>query len=786
MPSREPRRSGSITSRYISVALISCALLVFEITVTRILSVILWYHWAFLSVSLAMLGLGAPGVWFSVTREPRRYLAPFLYASAVLPALAVALIFKVGAIFQGSTILFCLACLIPAYLALGGAICLFLLEAPGRGVSRMYGFDLLGAFTGALCVVPLMRFVPTPHIAAALGFLALGAVFLTARRVTAAGVVAGLLLAAALAWGEPFALRYSKKYDERERPPLYERWTPTARLTFHDNQDFASSPGRTPGPFGWGWGSKMVPVHPEQYRIFQDGGAATPITRLGEGISEHAYLLYDVTTAGYQLRHPGRVGIIGAGGGRDILTSLVAGARHVDAIELHGEIISEVSDRFKEFSGDVYHLPGVAAFAGDGRSVLTRSPPGYDLIQISMIDSWAATAAGAFALSENNLYTVEAYRLYWSKLSATGIVSTSRWMAGPEGAELPRLILMIREALIEEGIPSPEDHVAVLQGRRVATVLVSKPPFSADDIRRLAEIADERGFLFHYPPADETRTPGPIAALLSTGTIPAGLEKFDLDPPVDDRPFFFQVLDPFSPVHKDEVARLGVNSEAVYALQLLMAAMVVVTILLFFLPFVLGRWLVRTAGFWQGSGFFAAIGIGFMLVEIPWLQRFVLYLGHPSPATTVVLACLLMGAGEGAILSAKLPVSRMRVWGWAAPILLAATNLAMSWVFPATLGWPFGVRVLVSAALLIPNGVLMGLFFPIGMIRFGDRGKAWFWAVNGAMGVLASVFSLALAMRLGFTRVTLIGVALYLLAVLLLFGKSAGEDDAADGVAAEA
>jgi spermidine synthase len=760
-----------LAARFIAIALVSFALILFEIAVTRMLSVILWYHWAFLSVSLAMLGLGAPGVWFSLTKNPQRFLRPMLYASAILPALAIVLIFKLGALFKAYGILFCLFCLMPAYLALGGVICLLLMAAPGREISRMYGYDLLGAFLGALAVVPLMGLVATPQMAASLGFLMLAGVVILDRKVGWVVPLIGSLLVGALIWGEPFTLRYSKRYDERDRPPMYERWTPTARLTFHQNSDFTRRRGVRAGPFGWGWGANMPPVSVEQYRILQDGGAATPITQFNGDIQTHGYLLYDVTTAGYQLRPPDRVAIIGAGGGRDILTAKLSGAGHIDAIELHEEIIQEVSGRYADFSGDVYGLPGVNAIAGDGRNALTRLDSVYDLIQISMIDSWAATAAGAFALSENNLYTVEAYQLYWSRLAPDGIVSTSRWIAGAESAELPRLILMIREVLIREGVSSPERHLAVIQGGRVATVLLSKSPLEQLDVARLAQTAERRGFQLHYPQPGGGFS-GPVGSLLADGKPPAALSGFDLKPPVDDRPFYFQVLDPFRFIDGDRVEKLGVNAQAVYALQILMITMVIATSVLFFLPLVLRRWLAPAAGFWQGSGYFAVIGIGFMLVEIPWLQRFILYLGHPSHATTVTLASLLLGAGIGSMLSSRFSPKHLASWGFAVPLLIALVNQSLSPLFDASLGWSYLARVAVSGTVLIPVGVAMGFFFPLGMIRFGDRNKAWFWAVNGATGVLASVFSLALSMKFGFTAVTLAGSVLYLVAVVLLRGTA--------------
>ncbi len=204
-----------------------------------------------------------------------------------------------------------------------------------------------------------------------------------------------------------------------------------------------------------------------------------------------------------------------------------------------------------------------------------------------------------------------------------------------------------------------------------------------------------------------------------------------------------------------------------YALQLLMVVLTILTLLLFFAPFALRKWMPVRTGFWRGSGFFAAIGLSFMSIEIPWLQRFVLFLGHPSTAAAVVIGSLLLGAGVGALRSERTGLVRARRLWPLVPIVLGAINALMSPLFEATLGLEEPARIAIAVALLLPIGFLLGHFFPLGMARFGDDNKAWFWAVNGACGVLAGACSLALAMALGFQTVAWIGVGGYVVAGLL-------------------
>ncbi len=476
-----------------------------------------------------------------------------------------------------------------------------------------------------------------------------------------------------------------------------------------------------------------------------------------------------------------------------------------------------MSGYFKEFSGDVYHLEGVRPIVSEGRSYLRRSEGRYDMIQISLIDSWAATAAGAFALSENNLYTLEAYQLYLSRLRAGGVVSTSRWIRGDLGFEIPRLVALIKTALRSRGAADPNAHLLIVEAGGVGTVLAGNEPFTAEQIDELETIVGRRGLRLIYPkpkPKPKTMRRMPSATKLK---VPAELNErivqadkgpgavkhvapgtppvidwvldderaaskragFDLSAPTDDRPFFFHVLPAFEPVDEELAGRFGANGTAVRVLQLLMAVLTGLTLLLFFAPFALVRWVKRSPGFWRGSAYFGCTGLGFMLIEVPWLQRFILFLEHPSHATTIVLACLLLGAGIGSLLSSRMDGRALQRYGLGVALLLALLNLALPAIFNWALPWSFGARSALAALLLIPLGIPLGLFFPLGMRRFGDAHKAWFWAVNGAFGVLASVVSLALAMQLGFANVTWVGIVAYGLAWLLFRGDVI--DGAADG-----
>jgi hypothetical protein len=780
---------------YAAIALVSAAVLLFEVAITRILSVVLWYHFAFLAISLAMLGLGLPGVWFTLRRPGRQALPVALLAAGALVPASIAVLFKageyvthaqtavpeVGMLFRGG-MLVVLGCVLVPFLGLGSAVCLLLMRAEGRLVGRMYAADLLGATVGALFIVPLLHTVPTPLIVAGAGLLPLAAVLVLgegddadrgARRVVTglATALAGALLLAMIS-GVPFRLRVSKSYVEPESF-VFEKWTPTARITIFPDIFYLKD---KKFGFGWGMGDKYQPVPIEQLWIEQDGSAGTPITRLETTPEAVPHLLFDVTSAGYQLRPAHRACVIGGGGGRDILTALKAGVTDLDAVELNPHIVGALSGPLRAFSGDVYHLPGVHAEVSEGRSFLTHSRGGYDSIQISLIDSWAATAAGAFALSENYLYTVEALRLYWRRTSPTGLVAISRWMSGDRQLEGGRLAAMAVKAMELEGVADAQRHLAVVQAWSVGTFILSKVAFDDAEVGKLDAICEERGFRRHWPRGPKTPADSIVATVMSQGTASFEKKGVDLSVPTDDRPFFFQTLSLFGTVDRDFLASLSNNEHSVALLRMLLSVMTVLTLSLFFLPFLLrgrvasaGRW---APGLWLGSGYFSAIGVAFMLVEMPWMQRFVLYLGHPSYATTVVLASLLLGAGIGSFAAARFDAPALRRYALLLPMVLLAINLALGPIFQATLGASFAARVALSAVLLAPGGFVMGFPFPAGMAAFGDANKPWFWAMNGSASVLASVFSLALSMIAGFTAAGVLGVLFYVAALGLFLRQT--------------
>ena len=764
---------------YITIFLLSCSLLIFQIALTRVLSVVVWYHFAFLTISMVMLGLGAPGVWFALMRRPLRLLPACLLASGITVPLATILIIKNGTTLLASgSAIWIILCVLPAMLSLGSAICLLLMKATGAHIQRMYGIDLIGACLGAVVIVPLLHWVPTPELAACCGLLPLLAALQYGPIWRACGAALAIALVVVMTTTPLLKLTHCKVYDEALMKPVFEKWTPTARLTIFDESFWLLQSEHKTG-FSWGRGSKYPSDQSTamlQYWLEQDGSAGTPITKFDGDLSKTGHLDYDITTLGYQLRPPERVVVIGGGGGRDILSALRAGAADIEAVELNRHTIAAVSETFGNISGDIYHRPGVTAFANEGRSHLTHSEGKYDFIQISLIDSWAASAAGAFALAESNLYTSEAYQLYFDRLNEGGILSTSRWLG-----ELPRLLLLGRSALEQAGFASPEKHVLMASAGSVATVLISKTPFAAEDIARLTDICEQRGFDVQYPTQPGKAANAAAIDLIEGRNQVLADHGLNVDPPTDDSPYFFHLISPFADASKfagDAIQLTGVNLNLSSTLVLRQAMFLVslLAVILFLLPFLryavarraVGQQPVRWGSLLQSSLFFATIGAGFMLLENMLLQHFVLYLGHPSYATTVIISSLLLGMGVGSMAAGRLGIAGLCRLGWLVPVAILLVVSALPTLFAATLGLPLALRITIACVILVPLGGALGTFFPLGMMRFGDTNKPWYWAINGVFGVVASVMSLALSMEFGFLFVGQLSAFIYLLAWLCL------------------
>ncbi|MCC6217261.1 MAG: hypothetical protein IT376_20555 [Polyangiaceae bacterium] len=771
----------------LALALTTGATLALEVLDTRLLSVLTWYSLAFLVIAMGLSGLTAgaiavylnPARWAperlagSLSREARRFAwaVPVSYVFLLIVPLRADPVLTTIALF----LVFAAAIALPFFPA--GAVVAAALSRSPFPVGRTYAVDLIGAALGAPLVPlglqalgggPAILAVGVVAALAAWGFAVSGGERVEARRSRrAALLLAGLVLVDLMLPGGLVPL-WVKGRPELRAAIALERWNSHSRvILLHESRA---------GAVFWGKGSKCQAPVVRQRGAEIDGHAATPLYYADGGLESLRFLDCDVTNAVHRIRPAGAAAVIGVGGSRDVQAALLAGHRPVVGLEINGRMLELVQGPFGVGTG-IEGSPHVALVHDEARSWLTRTRHRFQVIQMSLIDTWAATGAGAHALSENGLYTVEAWRVFLDRLEPGGVFTVSRWAT----VETSRLVALAVAALLDRGAAAPADHLALLAAGQVTTILVGRDPLSAADRAALDALATEKGFSVLFAPgvASTAERMRQIVAAQSRAELDAItlLPELDFRPPTDDRPFFFNVIRPaatWSPLPDVTRGTIEGNLLATKTLGLAALASATLTALAVFWPLA-RRGRARAGGrrpLAAALAYFGLIGVGFMLLEIALLQRLGLVLGHPSYSLIVVLATLVAATGLGSLVSDRLALERGRA-GLVFPLVIAGAivGLAVAWpalaasVSAAGLGGRIGFAVAITA----PVGALLGLAFPAGMRLARAAGLSeetpWLWGLNGVGSVVASSAAIGLALAYGFTTV-LAGAALCYVALV--------------------
>lgn len=772
------------------VALISAALLITELSLTRIFSVTMYYHFAFMAISVALFGLSASGVYVFLLRDrwrdtpTERLLVRHSIGFTVSTsgALAVLAHLRVGLTYTPSNIavmgITYLLSALPFFF--GGAVVSIAISRINRRVNAIYASDLIGAGLACLVLMPALNLVGAPRTVLYAGIVGgLSAAWFfentrRGRRTALALLVATPFIAALLSplWN------VSSTKGHENHAVLFSKWNSFSRIGVYDQ------------PYGaWSLSEKYTGPLPETRLMDIDSAAGTQIIKFDGDLRKVSYLQYELTALGYRLfgtangapAAPFNALVIGTGGGRDLLSALVFGASSIDGVEINPIIVNDVMrDRFREYSGSVYDRPEVHVAIEDGRSFVRRSTKRYDIIQASLVDTWAATAAGAYALSENSLYTTEAFEDYLDHLTDRGVLSISRWVF--DGL---RLISLAQEAGARQGW-DPADRLAIVQQDKVATFLLKKTPFARAEIDMIAKAASDLGFAALYLPGRATTrfgdTRDDYSRLLHAADRQAFYRAYPLDvtPTTDDRPFFFNTTKLGNHAFVAPFARiLGLRTEravnpgawATGGLTALLVLLGISTLLIGL--FVLGPLTITSRAAlgrrWLASlSYFGCLGGGFMLIEVALLQRFVLLLGHPVYSLTVTLFALLIGTGLGSMLSRRVPDVRVRDAAIAACLAVAVIAVLWATILPvlvrAAIASPLGARIGIAVALMLPAGMVMGMPLPAGVRLLSERQPdliPWAWGINGALSVLGATLAVFVAMNWGFSVTLLCGAALY-------------------------
>jgi hypothetical protein len=802
--SSAPPASRSV---YAGLFLVTLATIMYEVALTRIFSVTMWYHFAFVAISVAMFGMtvGALTVYLRPAWFPPAGTVHGLGASALLfgVAIVLSLLTQLAVPFNASlsllgvyTVVLTYVVVAVPFVASGVCVTLALTRFP-RQLPSLYAVDLLGAAAGCGIVIGTLDVTdgPTTVVASALVAAVAAAVFLTATdgvRLRAGALAVVTVLAAFVAVNslrileQTSLLRVEWVKGAYERRPLFEKWNSFSRVTV------SGDPSRPSVPRGWGL-SDTYPrdrgVH--QLSVLIDASAGTVLTGFDGRRETLEHLKYDVTNVPHWLRRDASVLVVGAGGGRDVLSALAFDQRRVVGVEINGAILDVVNAYFGAFTGHLDRDPRVTFVNDEARSYIARQRERFDILQVSLIDTWAATGAGAFVLSEHSLYTTEAWTLFLERLTPRGLLSVSRYYFDPRPDETYRVTSLAVAALARRGVTRPREHLAIVRhatgadGQRaplgVATLLVSPSPLSAADVDRLEDLA--RRLRFDIVLSPRHAATAAFEALTSGQDLTAFYARFPVNvaPPTDDSPFFFHTLR-LADVFDGALWRAGLggdasNVQAVWVLGVLLLTVLGLTGLCVVVPLVLTADRSALAGTTPLFVFFSGIGLGFMLIEVSQMQRLIVFLGHPTYGLSVVLFAMLASSGLGSLTAGRLASPGLRA---AAPLAVLVATLALfggatPWVIRAFEAATTPVRIAVAVGLLLPIGFPMGMAFPLGMRAATMRAPSlapWLWGINGATSVCASVVAVAISLHWGIAASFWIGVACYVAATAALVGLS--------------
>ncbi len=817
MATTRVRTGGGPGPPLIAVALISAAALAYEILLMRLFSIVLWYHFAYMIISLALLGYGAGGALVTMARSAveRRFAPLFCAAAAAFGvsaigcfALAQRVPFNPLEILwdprQPAWLLAVYLLLALPFLCAGACVCMTFSRWQGMP-SRIYSFDILGAGAGCLGVIAML-FVLAPHdalkVIGGAGWVAAAVAWLQSggpRRWPALTMLAmaGLVGLVPSAWVAPAMSPY-KELSQTLRIPgarvVEERFSPLGLVSVVESPQvpLRHAPGLS-------LNASVEP--PPQLGVFIDGEGPSALTRFDGRRDTLAHLDQMTSALPYHLLRRPRVLVLGAGAGADVLQAVYHDAAQIDAVELNPQVVDLVRRRYADYSGGIYaaglSASRVRVHIAEARGFVAASTQRYDLIQVALLDSFSASSAGLYALSENYLYTIEALHDDLRHLREGGLLAITRWVTLPPRDAL-KLFGAAVAALQRSGVADPGSRLAMVRSWQTNTLLVKNGAFDAADIGAIKAFCAERSFdvAFYagmraqeanrYNVVERPDLFDAATALLGPGRDEFVQNyKFNVAPASDDSPHFFHFF-------KWSSLRELLSLKEQGGLQLLewgypvlvatLAQAVLASLLLIAAP---AAWIT-----WAGAGrrgrsqpgglrgrllaYFSAIGLAFMFVEIAFIQKFVLFLSHPLYAVAVVLFAFLLFAGVGSRLSRRLhdaAATRLRN-PLAAVALAIAVSAALSlsllaWLFEHAMGLPDAARIAVSVTLIAPLAFFMGMPFPLGLARVEARDAglvAWAWSINGCASVIGAVLATLLAIHVGFAAVVVAALVLYAVA----------------------
>lgn len=782
---------------YVGLLLISLATLAFEILLTRLFSATMFYHFTFMVLSLAMFGLavGATLVYlfpryFNEQNAPNNLsLFSVIFGISTTACMLFYLFVLPFVLKSGSVSLFTVM-LVFSYLTYtipficsGICTCVALTRFKAQ-TGKLYAADLLGAALACLFVIAMLFTIDAPSailINSAVSALA-ALCFATTDKLKR---LKALTISCATVFG---LIAVTNLFTFSQGKPLlglegltptllYQKWTPMSFVTVQPSDDTA-----------WGWSidpELVKDVKAPHKSLLMDRWAGTPLYEFNGDLSKMEFLKLDVSNVVHSIRPTGSIFIIGIGGGRDILASLLYKYNSIVGAEFNNAIINVVKHQFADYTGHIDKFSGVEMVNDEARCFLTSSGRKFDVVQASLIDTFAATAGGGLALTENSLYTADGWKIFISHLTDTGVLSFTYPYSSQDPSMAYRLCCMACQAMEANGITDLRQHMAVIGSTEMfvnqswphseATLLVSIKPFTEEELLTLEQSAKRthhKVILNPHVCIDEG-----FLKILDKNQRASFVENYwaDISAPTDDRPFFLcmaKVSDYFGAKQGLKAANNSGSQtvpELLNPLPLLfelIKMVAVLTVLGILLPLTVRTKVNELTKALPLLVFFSSIGFGFMLIEISQLTRLSIFLGHPVFGLTVVLFTLLVSSGLGSLTMA----SELKDRDWMRLVLvvvaLAIVGVATPYITTSTAGAPLLMRILLSVVVLSLPGFFMGMALPLGMLAANVRAPQlapWLWGMNGATSVLGSVMATLICVAMGVQATFLAGIGCYVI-----------------------
>ena len=809
----------------------SVSVLAYEILLMRLLAIGQWHHFAYMVISVALLGFGAAGsllfLFFDKIRENTdQWLTALSGAAAVSLCLAFSVSQKIGldplqVIWQPlewlRMLLTYLLMAVPFLLA--GGIVGIILTGSGRGIHRMYAVDLLGAGCGAFAIIPALYAGPPWILLPVLGGVILvGSMGCCLR----AGPILRLTSPAAAAILAVLYLMIPpipKIHDTKGLPQTL--LFPDARIEV----ELAGPLGvihvvgstlirHVPGlSLNFGQDPEEGDVEiPEQKAIFIDGDGLSPMSAFSGDPDALKYLDYTTMSLPYHVRKPVSVLSVGTGGGTDLLLGILHHTPEIVALEANRQVADLLRGPFAGFTGDLLSGPGIKLVINDARRFLQATEKRFDLIQISLLDSFGTSATGLQSAAESYLYTREAFELYLSRLSDKGMLSITRWLKLPPRDSLRILSTALAALKGWDHVTRPEAHLIFIRSWKTGTILLSRAPFTPGDINRVKAFCAGRSFDVAYyngMTADEANRfdihRAPYYFIGATALCGPEAESFlqnylfDVSPTTDDRPYFSHFFrwnkasGLFRHLGREwlPMIELGYLFIVAALAQAVLAGVAMILLPLLFLRSVEGKFIQKRAKSRciDISGillYFGSIGMAFMFFEMALLPKYTLLLSQPVYAAAMVLSTVLIMAGCGS-LSVRYFQTTVSWFLWI-PVFVMIAWVVMHLIigdrlFYFAMNWSFGARIAYGIAILSVLSFFLGWPFPSGLRLIADRSPGlvpWAWGVNGCASVIGAVLGKILAISLGLKSLMLCACFMYLIAVIIFYLIVYRKDDGID------